>query len=389
MKIGILTAGFTGVIGAQDFINQIILALTQKTKETGDELFILTSQYEKKYRQYSGLKYFLYKVLYKIQIMKGYQLVKNIKNVKINEKNIKNVLKRFKIDCVLPLKDLNIDLGDTSFIRYLYDCQHKYYPEFFSENEINCRDNYFQEMVKEYCIVNSMDAKNDFVKYYNANPNKMFALPFTPKIKEEYILYENQNVLNKYKLPKRYFLMSCQFWLHKNHSTLFKAFKEFSKIQQFSDIELVCTGTMEEPRKPEYINELKSLIKDLGIKNKVHLLGCIPKKDQMEIIKNSIAVINTTLFEGGPGGGSTWDACALGVRSLISDIPVNLEIKNDLVYFFKAKDSNSLCNQMQKIASQKKPDFTKEYLLQKNRENIKYLGDTLYEDICTVLKNKI
>lgn len=45
------------------------------------------------------------------------------------------------------------------------------------------------------------------------------------------------------------------------------------------------------------------LAKKLGIESKIKILGHIPKLEQIELIKNCIAVIQPTLFEGGPGGG--------------------------------------------------------------------------------------
>ena len=51
---------------------------------------------------------------------------------------------------------------------------------------------------------------------------------------------------------------------------------------------------------------------ELGINDDVEIVGHIPKLDQIALLKNSIAVIQPTLFEGGPGGGSAYDAISLG-----------------------------------------------------------------------------
>ena len=92
---------------------------------------------------------------------------------------------------------------------------------------------------------------------------------------------------------------------------------------------------MEDYRFPEHINNLQREIDELGIADQVHFLGHIPKADQIAIMKGSLAVLQPTLFEGGPGGGSVYDAVSLGVPALLSDIPVNREIENEknLLYF--------------------------------------------------------
>lgn len=397
MKIGIDLTGFTTLIGAYDFITNIVLALSHSAKKYGYEIFLITRTDDKSfYRKYKGVKRLLYKIKYfaMLNSSPNYRVIPThgeftkLENVKILEinKHYKKVLRNFKFDIVLPITNSKLNVYPASCVRYLFDCQHKYYPQFFSKEILEYRDIYFSNMLKEPCIVNSQDAKNDFVKFYNADANKIFSLPFTPKLKEEYILVDKPEILEKYNLPKKYFLMSCQFWLHKDHSTLFKAFAKFINEIDESDIGLVCTGTMEEPRKPEYIDELKALIKKLGIENKVYLLGCIQKEEQLEIMKKSVAVINTTLFEGGPGGGCVWDACALGIQSIISDIPVNLEIKDNLVHFFKKGNEDDLCNKMIELLNIPLPVYTKEELLAKSQENINILGDKLIEIIQEVIE---
>ena len=393
MIIGIDISGFSSLIGAHDFINHVIIALSKNAQKNGYKLFIITHA-NKDYKKFKGLKRIYHKFIYLLKIIKEYDIIPNngeyssFKNLTILEirKNYKKVVQKFKIDCVLPIIDQQLNLSPVPIIRYIYDCQHKYYPQFFSEKEINARDNYFKEMLKTYCIVNSEDTKNDLIKFYNADEKNIFALPFTPKLKKEYIIENKPTIIEKYKLPNKYFLMSCQFWIHKDHTTLFKAFAKLMQEPNFSDVNLVLTGTMEEPRKPEYIDELKTLIKNLGIESKVYLLGCVPKRDQLEIMKKAIAVINTTLFEGGPGGGCVWDACALGIRSIVSDIRVNLEIKNDLVSFFETSNAEDLCKKMIQLLQSQPPKYDEKILINKTSENINLLGDSLYEIINIVIK---
>ena len=393
MNIGLLAEGFMNLSGAFDFINHILLAISSKTpKENNIYVFIKT---ECTYKKYKGVKRLYEKIKYLYSMPRAYQIVSKtqkfpaLKHVKyvFFTKDLNEILEILKIDCVFPIIDTNLDIKIPN-IRYLYDCQHKYYPEYFSEEEIQIRDKYFAEMCKHYCVVNSQDAKKDLIKFFNADDKLIFALPFTPKLNMEY-LNDNSKLISKYNLPKRFFLMSCQFWIHKDHPTLFKAFAKLIKSEtKYNDVELVCTGTMTDYRKPDYIKELTNLIDELGIKEKVHLLGLIPKIEQIEIMKKAQAVITTTLFEGGPGGGAVWDACALGVRSIVSDIPVNLEIKNDLVTFFKVKNVEDLSEKMKMILESTPPHYTKDQLVKNNNMNLGTLGNELYKIIDMVINKK-
>ena len=96
------------------------------------------------------------------------------------------------------------------------------------------------------------------------------------------------------------------------------------------------------------------LLDTLGISERVHFLGHIPKFDQIGLLKGSIALVQPTLFEGGPGGGATYDAVSLGIPVLLSDIEVNQEIMTPEVYHFHQQNAEDLTQLMQKVLVQKR-----------------------------------
>jgi hypothetical protein len=73
-------------------------------------------------------------------------------------------------------------------------------------------------------------------------------------------------------------------------------------------------------------------ISTYGLANQIYLLGLIPKIDQIQLMRHSLAVIQPSLFEG-------WstvveDARCLGKKIILSDIPVHMEQDPpDSVYF--------------------------------------------------------
>ena len=389
MNIGIDTSDFVSLIGAFDFINNLILAISQKAEESNDKIFVLLKKDSKEYKNFKGIKRIIKKLecvisnnfpKYKISDSHGdFGSYNCVEFVEYNS-NLNIVARQLKLSCIFLVTNFSQTLPSIPIIGYLYDCQHKYYPQFFSKCEIIDRDKHFFEMVKHPCVVNSIDTKKDLIKFYKANEKFVYSLPFTPKLKKDYLI-EKKDIISKYNLPKRYFLSSNQFWIHKDHPTLFKAFKNITQQQEFKDVELICTGTMEEYRKADYLTSLKDLIKNLNIEKQVRFLGRIPKNEQIEIMKNCEAVVQTTLFEGGPGGGSVWDACALGIRSIVSDIPVNLEIKNDLVTFFEKQNVNDLTKKMIMILNSTKIKYSHQELIDNSNKNIKILGERLYEII--------
>jgi len=65
-------------------------------------------------------------------------------------------------------------------------------------------------------------------------------------------------------------------------------------------------------------------------------------------MKDAVALVQSTLFEGGPGGGAVYDAVSLGAPSLVSDIAVNREIDEPTVRFFRVRDPDDLAAAMER-----------------------------------------
>ena len=96
-------------------------------------------------------------------------------------------------------------------------------------------------------------------------------------------------------------------------------------------------------------------------------------------MKGATAVVQTTLFEGGPGGGSVWDAISLGIPVILSDIKTNKTVEYRRVHFFHAKNAQDLCQKMQEVVKQNYKPIPVENLIEQSKKNIKKLGNYLIE----------
>jgi glycosyltransferase involved in cell wall biosynthesis len=280
-------------------------------------------------------------------------------------KSLEKLSKRLDIDVLIPLiSPLPCDFS-VPWVGWVADFQHHYFPENFSVSERNQRDAIFAKMFAncKSVIVGANFVKEDVNKLYPHSSTLVFVVPTIANPKKEWLM-DGVKVLSKYGIKKNYLIVCNQFWKHKNHKGLFEAFAIFALIN--SDVDLVCTGTLEDYRDSEYINSLKKILKSYQITDRVHVLGLIPKLDQISLLKSSIALIQPTLFEGGPGGGSVYDAISLGKTCLVSNIPVNLEINYDKVYFFDPHNPQALSSLMLSISKQYSPTAIDEQdLLQK------------------------
>ncbi len=235
----------------------------------------------------------------------------------------------------------------SKIIGYIPDLQHIHLPRFFTEEEKCCRNRQFIEMM-EKCgtiFVNSWHTQKDFKECYPIQSGKcnFFSMKFLPVANDFSVLRAN---IEKYKLPKRYFMFSNQLWVHKDFPTALRAMALLLRDERYKDVELICSGGTYDYRNPNYFDEIELLIQELNIQRNIRFLGFIAKNEQLAILRNCISVIQPTLFEGGPGGGATYDAVAYGASAIISDIEINLEIKNERVCFFQAGNAEDLYKKM-------------------------------------------
>ena len=339
MKVGLLIDKFNDWYGGADFVLLLLNGL--RNSELEYEIIIRNNR-----EHFIGV---LKRIIRKRP--SNYEITKYlVDNLQSNEKyyffrkneELQRLVQKNNIDVLFPVFDNKI-LTSSKNIGYIYDLQHKYYPEYFSSEEILAREIQFTETLvgRPAVIVNAHSVKNDIVKFYGSEfANKVKVLPFTAKN----LVSSQKIVTNK----DRYFVVSNQFWRHKDHLTAIRAFQEFIQITSKSDYKLYLTGVVQDYRSEEHIEEIRDLITEINLtKEHVILTGFLSSKHLIDLIANATGLIQPTHFEGGRGGGSTPFALSLGTPCILSDIDVNLELKSLYgVEFFITADSSDLCATM-------------------------------------------
>ncbi len=269
------------------------------------------------------------------------------------------------IDILIPVANPLDKSFPIPWVGWIADFQHKHNPTLFSRKEIAFRDQHFSNMLERAptVIVNSKTVANEIAGFYRGS-SVIFSMPFNPGIPSNKITSE-QEVRRKYSIDGAFILCSNQFWLHKDHPTLFEAFAQLNKT--ISNLQLVCTGDVWDPRDKSYGQKIFQLIESLKISSKTKILGLIPKQDQLGLMRCCEAVVQPSTSEGGPGGGAVFDALGLGVRCVISDIDVNQEIEDDLVHFFRVSNPTSLKEKILAVIETPKLIVSEEKILEQNQ----------------------
>jgi len=296
-----------------------------------------------------------------------------------------------KIKVLLPLMTSLGRNFPIPWIGYIWDFQHRYLPDYFSNEDRLHRDKVFDSTMRDAysVLVNAKQVKIDIKKIlsHEHDISKVTALPFSPSISEDSLNDSTGKTRLDYKIPEKYFMISNQFWEHKSHLIAIRALDELRKDPNLRNIHIVCTGKMEEPRNPTYIPSIIKEVKKRGLTKYIHFTGYIPKNDQLIIMRGAIAVLQPTLYEGGPGGGASYSAVALGIPVIASDIPINKELNKGEVAFFRAGSASSLARVMKKELFKQRKALTKRELLTNSRHNEEELFSSIMECIDTATDN--
>lgn len=237
---------------------------------------------------------------------------------------------------------LKFPLGELpcKWAGWIPDFQHRHLPALFSEKEIARRDRGIQQLVDEArtVVLSSESASVDFRSFYPARAKAAAVLTFATFPQADW--YEPFTGEDLRWLPERFFVVCNQFWAHKNHSIIFQALAELAARGIRPAI--ICTGALVDYRKPDYADGILQQIHRAGLGAQVMLLGMVPRRLQIELIRRSLAVVQPSKFEG-------WstvveDARVLGKPTLLSDLAVHKEQNPPDARFFNPDDSAALAN---------------------------------------------
>lgn len=260
-------------------------------------------------------------------------------------------------------------------IMWIPDFQEKHFPEFFSKRGIAGRDYILRAACRRHVpiVFSSNDSKRDFNSYYpEYADNKVFVVHFAVT-HPDFSDIDIAVIKKKYGIDKNYLLCANQFWKHKNHLFLFKAFNE--ALKNGLDLQLVCTGNMMDYRDPNYIEVLKNFITSNHLERKVLTLGMIDKNELYCLMKHSYSVIQPSLFE---GWNTTVEDCkAMSKFIFLSDLPVHREQIDRNVCFFDPHNEEDLANKLLTISPQ---EVYYDY-----NDSVRQFG----EDFCDMLRSRI
>lgn len=190
---------------------------------------------------------------------------------------------------VAPVSSPILLITKKDFLFTLHDLQEYYFPSNFSRLQIWWRRFINKALTEKAKIIicESNYVKNDIIKYFNINPNKIRVIICPPYLG---LKTNIETESSRFKLPKKYLLYPASFWPHKNHLRLIETFKMIADHRH--DLYLVLTGN-----KYSTYKILNDKVKELRLESKVIFLGFVDEDELAVIYKNALMLVMPTLFE--------------------------------------------------------------------------------------------
>jgi glycosyltransferase involved in cell wall biosynthesis len=270
-------------------------------------------------------------------------------------KAIEEELARNEIDLVYYLSPQNHKLN-YPFVSTHWDIGHRSmfpFPEVAMNGTFADRCHYYQTTLENafaiYC--ESEAGRAELIKYTSINKDRVFVVPMFPGTVANLSVDLSRQVqcLEKYVLRGRgYFFYPAQFWPHKNHYNLLKAFKQLNR--NYPEIKMLFTGA--DKGNLEYI---KTVVNALGLQNVVVMPGFVSAEEIYSFYKNALALVMPTFL--GPTNMPLLEAEFLGCPVICSNLEGHREMLGDNACYVEPADPQSIFDAMVKHveAEPKKP----------------------------------
>jgi glycosyltransferase involved in cell wall biosynthesis len=346
-RIALINHYDQGWVAGTEYIKNIILGLSTLSYENRNniEINLITS----KSIDNSILNLIepcLKKIFITEEILEAQTLLNNTKRkmasifLKRPYYSYENFLKKASFDFVYPYFSSCNDEVSKKSAALIFDFQHKYLSKYFSKKEIILRNRHFGNIAKHAptVILSSKCAQRDFHEFFPHAASKSKVLPFRSVPSPEWFEGNPKDFQNKYSLPDKFFIVCNQFWQHKNHLAILEAMNLLKKEGVHPIV--VCTGHKQDYRLRNYFDDLLKTIRRYDLEKQVLILGLVPKIDQIQLLRRSIAVIQPSLFEG-------WstvveESRCFGKHIILSNIPVHFEQNPPNNKYFDCNSPNSL-----------------------------------------------
>jgi len=257
---------------------------------------------------------------------------------------LQRLLSKHRIDVLSHYGDVVGRNARTSVMAWIPDFQHLHLPAHFTDFERDERNAIFRRLASnsDLVILSSECAQADLVGVFPEAGSRSEVLRFVPHVDVQQALPSLDDLERRHGFRAPFIYLPNQYWAHKNHRVVIEALGILK--QQGREVKVVSTGSPTDYRNPDHYPALEKRIAELGIGDRYIRLGVVPYSDLLALMKESVCLINPSLFEG--WSTTVEEARAMDKFILLSDIPVHREQTPQKSAFFGIDDAAKLADLM-------------------------------------------
>jgi glycosyltransferase involved in cell wall biosynthesis len=154
-------------------------------------------------------------------------------------------------------------------------------------------------------------------------------------------------VADSKNLPERFFALSNQLTANKNHMIVCEAVRRLR--DRGVNVSVACTGSTWDHRGGDYIGQVNAYLDQHDLRDRIFILGMLPRAEQMAVIRRSMAMLQPSRFEG--WATAVEDAKSLGKIIIASSIDVHREqLGDDYPWYADVDDADAWASMMEAVA---------------------------------------
>lgn len=235
---------------------------------------------------------------------------------------------------------------------------HDLIPELFPKYQGNMRQRYHWQRVRqaimkaEKIIAVSNSTEHDLVEF-GVDPGKIVvAYPDTsPVFRTLPSMEEERNILEKHSLTAGYIYHGGGLEVRKNTEGVLRGYRLLVDKEERGELSftlppLVISGKIFSEDNP-LATPVERLIKELGLTNRVRLLGFVPEPDLPTLYKNALFFVYPSFYEG--FGLPVLEALRMKTPVLTSDVSSLPEVAKDAALYIDPEQSTSIASGMERL----------------------------------------
>lgn len=294
---------------------------------------------------------------------------------KVKQKGIKKFVSMYQCPTIFP-KNVNHTM-------VVHDIIPRLFPEYLNNWRKRLYWSLTEKAIKRASriVAVSKNTKRDLVRHLEI-PEERIVVSYDDVdeiYKKEPSEKEIESVLEKYGLQKGYVYSGGGLEKRKNMENLILAYKKLlDDGEKVPD--LVISGRLM-PELAPLVTDVEALVRDLGIENRVKLLGFVDQKDLPVLYHEAKIFVYPSFYEG--FGMPVLEAMNQGVTVVASNASSIPEVGGDAVRYFDGENQNDMAEKIKEVL---KDDFMRATLSKRVKQRAKEFSWKKFVDDLIVIE---